>query len=262
MQELITTIDARGVATLTLNRPERRNALDAELIGALARALHEIGAMPNVRVIMLAGNGPAFCAGADLGWMRRMAGMSMAENEKDAQALAELLQTLDALSKPTVALVHGAVYGGGVGLVACCDIALATDSAHFCLSEVKLGLVPAIVGPFVMRAIGTRQARRFFLTAEDISAEDALQIGLLHVVAGEDEFPTLRERIINALLAGAPGAQAEAKALLALYARRAIDGDLLREASRALARRRASAEARIGFSAFLARRAPSWRPPE
>lgn len=259
MQDVISTIDARGVATLTLNRPERRNALDDKLIAVLTGALREFDQMPDVRALMLAGNGSAFCAGADIGWMRRMADRSMEDNERDAQALADLLQTLDSLSKPTIALVQGAVHGGGVGLVACCDIALATDGAHFCLSEVKLGLVPAIAGPFVMRAIGARQARRFVLTAEDISAEDALRIGLVHLVAAEDEFPAARERIVDALLAGAPGAQAEAKRLTALYARRAIDEGLLREASRALARRRASPEACSGFGAFLEKRPPPWR---
>ena len=259
MQDLIETIDARGVATLTLNRPVRRNALDGALIAQMSDALRRLDAQPDARIVVLTANGPAFCAGGDIDWMKRMADASLAENEADALALGKLLYALDTLSKPTIAQVHGAAYGGGVGLVACCDIVIAAESAFFCLSEVKLGLVPALVGPFVTRSIGARQARRFVMTAEEISAAEALRIGLVHLVAADGEFPMACDRIIDALLKSAPGAQSEAKSLIARYERCGIDDELMQEASRILARRRASPEGREGLSAFLENRPAAWR---
>ncbi len=259
MSDLIEVVDTRGVATLTLNRPMRHNALDDALITHLTEAFRRLDTRVDVRMVVIAGNGATFCAGADIDAMERMAERTWTENKNGALALATMLQMLDGLSKPTLALVQGAVYGGGMGLVACCDIAIAMSNARFCLSEVKLGLAPAVVGPFVIRAIGVRQARRFVLTAEEVSAAEARDIGLVHLVATEGEFVKTRDDVINALLAGAPGAQAEAKSLLALYAHRAIDDGLMTIAAEHLAHRRTSAECREGLNAFLGRRRPSWR---
>jgi methylglutaconyl-CoA hydratase len=259
MGDLLQSIDARGVATLTLNRPNRRNAFDEALVAHMTDALRRLDERRDVRVVILAGSGPSYCAGADVEWMRRAAQDTLEANEADAIALFELLRTLDRLSKPTIALVHGGAYGGGVGLVACCDIAIASESARFCLSEVKLGVIPAVVGPFVIRSIGIRQARRFFLTAEVILAEDALAMGLVHQVVPENALGPSRDRMLDALLLGAPGAQAEAKSLIRLCEAHPIDVDLMQETARSLAARRASAEGQEGLSAFLAKRPPTWR---
>lgn len=259
MDDLLLAKDERGVATLTLNRPERRNAFDDALIAHLREALKELEAREDVRVVVVCGSGDAFCAGGDIGWMRRVSTAPFAENLADAEALANLMLALDRLSKPTIAYVDGAAYGGGVGLVACCDIAVATERARFCLSEAKLGLIPAAIGPFVMRAIGARRARRLMLTAETISAEIALDIGLVHEVASPEEAPRVIARIVAALLACAPGAQAESKSLLASCEGRPLDAELMWEAARRLAQRRASPEGLEGLSAFLEKRSPSWR---
>lgn len=260
MSHLLESIDRRGVVTLTLNRPARRNALDEALIASLTGALQRLDAAPAARVVVLTGAGGNFCAGGDIEWMKRLAGSAADANEADALALARLLQTLDGLSKPTIAIAHGAVYGGGVGLVVCCDIALATDNATFSLSEVKLGLIPAVIGPYVARAIGTRQARRLSVTAEVVDAERAAAIGIVQEFAPEAETRVLCDRVIEALLLGAPGAQAEAKALMRFYEGRPIDAQLMNESARRLAARRASPEAREGLNAFLEKRAPAWRP--
>jgi len=259
MDDLLQSIDARGVATLILNRPQRHNAFDDVLIAHLTVSLRALDERKDVRLVVLTGAGPSFCAGGDVEWMRRSARLSADENEADAAALFEMLRTLDSLTKPTVAIVHGGAYGGGVGLVACCDIAIAASGASFCLSEVKLGLIPATVGPFVVRSIGARQARRFFLTAESIFAEQALAIGLVHQVVAENALGASRERIIDALLMGAPGAQADAKSLIALCETHPTDDGLMRETSRRLATRRASSEGREGLEAFLAKRFAAWR---
>ena len=177
---LLTTIDEQGRATLTMNRPEIHNAFDDLLIADLQRELERLDSDPQVRVVLLTASGKSFSAGGDLNWMRRMADYSRQENLTDALALAEMLKTLNQLSKPTIALVQGAAYGGGVGLVACCDIAIATPRAKFCLSEVKLGMIPAVISPYVVEAIGSRDARRYVLTAEIFSAAEADQLGLVN----------------------------------------------------------------------------------
>ena len=257
--DLIETVDERGVATLTLNRPGRHNAFDDALIAGLTDALERLGADSGVRVVVLAGNGRSFCAGADLGWMKRMAAYSEAENVADAAALARMLHTLDRLPKPTLAVVGGNAYGGGVGLVACCDIALAAEGASFCLTEVKLGLTPATISPYVVNAIGARQARRYFATAEVIPAGRALEIGLVHEVAPAGELHAARDRVLAALLDGAPGAQADAKALVFLLEGRKVDAALSAETSRRIAARRTSPEGQAGLGAFLAKRLPPWQ---
>jgi len=259
MDDLLESIDSRGVATLTLNRPDRRNAFDEALIEHMTDALCRLDARSDVRVVVLTGNGPSFSAGADIEWMKRMAGATPEKNEADAAKFAKLLRALDRLSKPTIALVHGAAYGGGVGLIACCDIVIASEHASFCLSEVRLGVIPAVIGPFVIRSIGARQARRFVLSAEVISAGQAREIGLVHEAVPEQKLPAARDRVIEALLNGAPGAQAEAKALMFLCCGRSIDDELMREAARRLAARRASPEGREGLNAFLEKRSPAWR---
>ncbi len=256
--DLLESIDERGVATLTLNRPERHNAFDGNLVAHLTDALRGLDARGDVRIVLIRGNGQSFSAGADVDWLKRMSAASFDENLADARALAELMHRLDRLSKPTIAFVHGAAYGGGVGLAACCDIVIATERASFCLSEAKLGIIPAAIGPFVIRAIGARQARRFILTAEVIFAQAAREIGLVHEVASEEEAPALRDKIIAALLRCAPGAQAEAKSLVSLCDGRAIDSDLARETARRIAERRASLEGCEGLKAFLEKRPPSW----
>ncbi|MBI1868086.1 MAG: enoyl-CoA hydratase/isomerase family protein [Methylocystis sp.] len=259
MDDLLQEVDARGVATLTLNRPERRNAFDEALVAHATAALKRLDARSDVRIVVIAGAGESFCAGGDIEWMKRMANDSFEANEADALALAALMRTLDRLTKPTIALVHGAAYGGGVGLAACCDIVVASREASFCLSEVKLGIIPAVIAPFVIRAIGARQARRYFLTAEAMSAERALEIGLAHEVVLQGELAQARDRLIDALLLGAPGAQSEAKAIALLCEGRPIDDELARETARRIAARRASVEGREGLSAFLDKRIPAWR---
>ncbi len=259
MHALLETVDQRGVATLTLNRPERHNAFDDALVAELTGALVRMGDRPDIRAVVLASTGRSFSAGADVAWMRRMAAADAAANRDDAEKLAHLMHTLDRLGKPTVAVVQGAAYGGGVGLAACCDVVLASEQASFCLSEVRLGLIPAAIGPYVVRAIGARQARRYFLTAEPMSAARAQRIGLVHEVVGEAALESAREALLTALLQGAPGAQAEAKALAFLCDARPIDATLMRETASRIAARRASAEGREGLSAFLDKRRPAWR---
>ena len=259
MDALLEHRDARGVATVTLNRPERHNAFDDALIAALIAAFTRLGADPGVRAVVLASTGKSFSAGADLDWMRRMAGYGAEENEADARGLAAMLHALDRLPKPVVALVQGAAYGGGVGLVACCDIVLASERASFCLSEVKLGLIPATISPYVVNAIGARQARRYMVTAEIIPAARAREIGLVHEVVPAEDLAQAGEAMLATLLASAPQAQAEAKALAFLAEGRAVDAALGEETARRIARRRASDEGREGVTAFLERREPAWR---
>jgi methylglutaconyl-CoA hydratase len=259
MANLTETVDARGIVTLTLNRPDRHNAFDDALIAELTAALERLAAQSGVRALVLASTGRSFSAGADLAWMRRMAGYSEAENQADAAALARMLHTLDRFPQQTLAVVQGNAYGGGVGLVACCDIAIASERASFCLTEVKLGLTPATISPYVVNAIGPRQARRYFTTAEVIPAARAQAIGLVHEVAPEAELDAACERVLDALLQGAPGAQGDAKALVFLCEGRRVDETLGQETSRRIAARRASAEGREGLAAFLNKRAPTWR---
>ncbi len=259
MSGLLESIDARGVATLTLNRPERHNAFDDALIAAMTSSLTRLDGLSGVRVVVLEGAGESFCAGADIAWMKRAGEDDFEANVADAGVLAELMQSLDLLSKPTVAVISGAAYGGGVGLVACCDVAIASERANFRLSEAKLGLIPAVIGPFVIRAIGVRHARRYFLTAEQIPASRAKEIGLVHEVFADAELEAARDATIEALLSCAPGAQAEAKSLVSWCEGRPIDAELAQETARRIAARRASREAREGLSAFLEKRAPDWR---
>jgi methylglutaconyl-CoA hydratase len=257
-QTILTDIDGRGRATLTLNRPELHNAFDDALIAGLTVALKELEADPRVRVVVLAATGPSFSAGADLAWMRRTADYSRDQNLRDALALAELMRTLNGLSKPTIARVQGPAYGGGVGLVACCDLALAGPGASFCLSEVKLGLIPAVISPYLLQAIGPRAARRYFLSAERFSAAEAKQLGLVHELVADEELDEAVERAVERLFANGPRAMAAAKELVARVVGRALDEGLIRETAELIADARASDEGREGLSAFLEKRKPRW----
>lgn len=263
MHEAVLSIeDAAGVRTLRLQRPALHNAFDARLIAELTAALEAAGADPAVRVVVLAGAGASFSAGADLQWMRGMAAASEAENRHDAEALARLMRTLDELPRPTVARVHGAAYGGGVGLVACCDIAIGTEQARFGLTESRLGLLPAVISPYVIAAIGPRQARRWFASAETFDAATAQAIGLLHQVVPADELDAAVARQVRLLLAAGPHAVGAAKALVREVAGR-HDRDRLDQDNAALiARLRVSAEGQEGLSAFLDKRTANWVPKE
>ena len=250
-----------GVARVTLNRPELRNAFDDVLIAELRKAFAEVEKDRNVRVMVLAGNGPAFCAGADLNWMKRMAGYGYDENLADAKALAEMLAALDRLPKPTIARVHGPVFAGGTGLVAACDIAVGTPEAKFCLSEAKLGLSPATISPYVMRAMGERNARRYFLTAEVFDAAEAYPHR--HALAsrpGKRSRLTLEE-LVKHLLAGGPEAHAKIKTLIRSVAGRRPDDALVAETAQRIAEIRGSPEGKEGIAAFLEKRKASWCSP-
>lgn len=261
MTEYVTLeTDDRGVATLTLNRPEKHNAFDDALIAELTGKLSQLDGDGGVRIVILTGAGKSFSAGADLNWMRSMAGFSEKQNRDDSLALAELMAVLDGLSKPTIARVNGAVFGGGVGLVACCDIAVGTPYSKMALTEVKLGLVPAVIAPYVVRAIGPRQARRYFQTAEAVSAETAQALGLLHEVVDAEALDNRVEDIVTALLQAGPEALAAAKTLVAMTdASSAGEREALkRETAALIARLRVSAEGQEGLSAFLEKRKPRW----
>jgi methylglutaconyl-CoA hydratase len=252
-------VSLRGaVATVTLNRPEIHNAFDETLIAKLTAAFVALDDDPGVRVVVLAGAGKSFCAGADLNWMKRMAGFGHDENLADAHALAAMLRALYALSKPTIARVTGAAYGGGVGLVAACDIAIAVPEATFALSEAKLGLIPATIGPYVIEAIGVRMARRYFLTAERFDAAQAQRIGLLHEVVAAEAIGARIDALIGTLKAASPAAQLECKALIRGVAHRPIDADVIAGTAEHIAAVRASPEGREGVAAFLGKRAPAW----
>jgi methylglutaconyl-CoA hydratase len=257
----IEVAERNDVALVTLNRPEVHNAFDETLIAELTDTLRALDASPRVRAVVLLGAGKSFCAGADLKWMERMAGYAYEQNVADAGALARLLQTLAGLSKPTIARVHGPAFGGGVGLVACCDIAIAAQEATFALSEAKLGLIPATIAPYVVEAIGARHARRYMITAERFDAAEAYRIGLVHDLAQSVE--TLDERInelLGAILLAGPQAQKAVKALLRAVAHRPIDERIIADTAERIATVRASDEGREGIAAFLGRRSPAWVP--
>jgi len=256
------TANASGIATLTLNRPEVHNAFDDQLIAELTHKLLQLSHDSAVRAVVLAAEGKSFSAGADLNWMQRMARYSEAENIRDAIALANLMRTLNGMAKPTIARVQGAAFGGGVGLVACCDIAVASGAAQFCLSEVRLGLIPAVISPYVVAAIGERNARRYFLTAERFNAAEALRIGLVHSAVAEPELDAAVERVVGELLKGGPRAIAAAKELIAHVAHRPVDERLAEETAARIAQIRVSPEGLEGIAAFLDKRPAGWVKPK
>jgi len=254
-EALLFETDGRGVARMTLNRPERRNALDGDLVGALLARLAAIDEDPEIRVLVLTGAGEAFCSGADIGWMRARLLDTTEANRAHAGTLADLMHRLNALSTPTIARIDGPAYGGGVGLIACCDIAIAADSAVFALSEARLGLAPAVIAPYVIAAVGQRQARRLFLTAARIDAHEALRLGLVHRAVPTEHLDKAVEAEVECLLAGGPEALAHGK--------RISLGNLPQDPERTrsaelLTRLWASTEAREGLSAFLEKRRPRW----
>lgn len=258
MPESLQILAEGPVRRLRLDRAELHNAFDAGLIAALTAALAEAGADPEVRVVVLEGAGASFSAGADLNWMRGMAAASEAENRIDSLALARLMRTLDELPKPSIARVHGAAFGGGVGLVACCDIAIGVPEAKFGLTESKLGLLPAVISPYVIAAIGARNARRYFATAEIFDAAEALRIDLLHQVVPADQLDAAVQRQIALLSKAGPIASASAKKLVRDVAAHA-DGAKHDAANAALiARLRVSPEGQEGLAAFLDKRPPAW----
>lgn len=248
-----------GVARVRLDRPDKHNAFDETMIAALGRAFDMVGGDAAVRAVVLCASGRSFSAGADLDWMRRTAQESRQANLADARRFAAMLRTLDRLPQPTVALVQGPAYGGGIGLIAACDIAIAADTAAFALSEAKLGLVPAVISPYIIAAIGARAARRYFLTAERFDAAEALRLGLVHELASAAELEARGRALLACLAANAPGAMAAAKVLVRYVAGRPIDDGVIEETARVIADLRAGEEGREGVAAFLEKRAPAWR---
>lgn len=247
------------IATVWMNRADAHNAFNETVIDELTRVFVTVDRDPAARVLVLAGRGKSFSAGADLEWMKRAAAYSDEENRRDARRLAKMYETLHRLSKPTIARVHGAALGGGVGLTAACDIAIASTQASFATTETKLGFIPSVISPYVIAAIGQRQARRYFLTADRFDAEDARRIGLVHLVCGPDELDANVAAIAALLLANSPTALAAAKELVFHVADRPIDDVLIEETAQRIAKARATAEAKEGIAAFLEKRKPSWR---
>ena len=251
-------IETGAVATVTLNRPEVRNAFNDEVITELTQAFAQLGQDDQVRAIVLAAEGPAFCAGADLNWMRRMADYTHAENLLDAAQLAEMLRVIYTCPKPTVARIQGDVYAGGMGLVAVCDIAVSVDTANYCLSEVKLGLYPATISPYVIRAMGARAAHRYFLTAERFDAAEALRMGFVHAVVSPAQLDDKVDELTKALVSASPNAVKECKTLLHDVAGQDIDATLIALTVEGIASIRASLEGKEGVQSFLQKRKPSW----
>ncbi len=255
---VLTSIEGE-VATLTLNRPQFHNAFDEQMIEELLGALESVSVIDSIRVVILAANGNSFSAGADLGWMRRASAMTENENLSDARRLAHLLSKLNKLSKPTIAIVRGPAYGGGMGLLCCCDMVLATPTCRFKLSEVRLGLIPAVIMPYVVAAIGARHARRYALTAETINLDSALKMGLVHVRCKDDkELKSDCDKLTNSLLSGGAEAIGDAKNFLLKISGHPIDSDLIEESARRIAHRRTQDEAKEGIEAFLQKRSPIW----
>jgi methylglutaconyl-CoA hydratase len=251
----------RGVGIVWLNRPELHNAFNETMIAELTRAFTEIDRDPRVRAMVLGANGKSFCAGADLNWMKKMSGYSFEQNFADAQALAGMMQTLNGMKKPTIARVHGAVYAGGMGLVAACDIAIAAQDVEFCLSEARLGLSPATISPYVIAAMGARHARRYFLTAERFTAAEAFRIGFVHDIVLGDELDRRIGELLGDLLKTGPNAVVACKELVRDVAGSKIDLDLIKDTATRIATIRATDEGREGIRAFLEKRKPAWVEP-
>ena len=259
-------IEHRGHASQTIawvwmNKPDVHNAFDETLIAELTATLQGLDADPAVRVVVLAGRGKSFSAGADLNWMQRQSTASAEDNLADARRLAELFRTLSMLSKPTIARVHGAALGGGMGLASACDICVASDRAVFATSEVRFGIIPSAISPYVIRAIGERQAYRYFQTAERIAAGRARELGLVHEVTDADGLDAQVQQLVDALLAGGPQAQAAATALIRAVANRPVEADVIEDTAWRIATLRATPEAREGLSAFLQKRQAAWIAP-
>jgi methylglutaconyl-CoA hydratase len=247
-----------GVAVIWLNRPEVRNAFNETMIAELTAAFGELDADPAVRAVVLAGRGKVFCAGADLNWMKRTGEMNFEQNREDAVAFGAMLKRLYALKKPTIARVHGAAFAGGMGLIAACDIAVASIETEFAVSEVRLGLTPATISPYVMAAMGERAARRFFLTAERFPAAEAYRIGFIQEIAQLDELDASVNAILGDIVQGAPGAHAVTKELIRAVAQRPLTPELMADMAVRIATARASDEGKEGVRSFLEKRQPAW----
>lgn len=259
MKSTFLTVEATGpVATITLTQPDVRNAFSDEVIADITRAFSWVGAQDQVRAVVLAAEGPAFCAGANLNWMRAMADYTREENLVDAGKLAEMLRVIYTCPKPTIARVQGDVYAGGMGLVACCDMAVAASHAGFCLSEVKIGLIPATISPYVIRAMGPRAAHRYFLTGERFDAAEALRTGFVHQVVEAEALDSAVDGLLKHLLSASPAAVQACKKLVLDVAGREVDEALIAETVAGIADIRASAEGKEGVQAFLNKRKPSW----
>lgn len=245
------------IARLILNRPARRNAFDGELVAELQRAVRELAGDATVRVVEVSGAGKTFCAGADIDWMKKVSGFTMEESRRDSAELASLFRALDELDKPVVARVQGAALGGGTGLLAVCDVVVAAENAIFGTTEVRLGVIPAVVSPYLLRKVGESRARAWFVTGERVTAQEALQAGLVHRVVAEKDLAAATKAVLDAILLGGPEAVLEAKRLA-----RAVAFQPIREATtlaiQRMVERRASAEGREGLTAFLEKRKPSW----
>jgi len=258
MTTALQTTQDGAVLTITLSRPDIRNAFNDEAIAEITAAFQDAASRAEVRAVVLAAEGKAFCAGADLNWMRRMADYSREENLEDAAQLAEMLRVMYECPKPTIARIQGDVYAGGMGLVAACDMAVSVDTANFCLSEVKLGLIPATIGPYVVRAMGARAAHRYFLTAERFSAAEAHRIGFVHEVVGADQLDAKVAELTNALVSASPNAVRSAKALVQDVAGQPIEAPLIGRTVEGIADIRSSREGREGVQSFLQKRKPFW----
>ena len=258
MSRSVTLTMNAGVATVTLSQPEVRNAFSDEVIADITAAFETVAQHTEVRAVVLAADGPAFCAGANLNWMRRMADYSREENVADAGKLAQMLHTIYTCPQPTIARVQGDVFAGGMGLVAACDMAVSVDTAQFCLSEVKIGLIPATIAPYVLRAMGARAGHRYFLTAERFSAAEAHRIGLVHEVVGADDLDNAVDSLLKHLLQAGPGAMKACKRLVLDTAEREISSALIQQTVEGIADIRASAEGKEGVQAFLGKRKPGW----
>ena len=258
--ETIEVAIQNGVAVIWMNRPEVRNAFNETMIGELTAAFRSVDADTAVRAVVLAGHGPAFCAGADLNWMKKMAGYTFEENRADAMGLAGMLHSLHSMSKPTIARVHGPAFAGGMGLLSACDMAVASHNAEFCLSEVKLGLVPATISPYVLAAMGERAAGRYFLTAERFTAAEAYRIGLVQELALPEELDAKINELLGHLVVAGPASLAATKNLIRAVAGRPIAPALIEDTAERIAKARASDEGKEGVRSFLEKRKPSWHP--
>jgi methylglutaconyl-CoA hydratase len=247
-----------GVGVIWMNRPEVRNAFNETMVAELTQAFKAADAEKSLRAVVLAGQGPAFCAGADLNWMKTISGYSLKQNHADAMGLATMLNTIYMMTKPTVARVHGPAFAGGMGLVAACDIAVAAQEAEFCLTEVKLGLTAATIGPYVVAAMGERHARRYFLTAERFTAAEAFRIGLVHDIVPMVELDASVNALLGHLVAASPSAIAASKELIRAVARAPIDQKMIADTATRIAAARASADGKEGIRAFLEKRKPAW----
>jgi methylglutaconyl-CoA hydratase len=248
-----------GIARLTLNRPEKNNAFNPELIRELKQSLVHCESDPSIHILILSAKSPHFSAGADLQWMKDMAMATQEENRADAMVLADLLFCLKQFAKPTIARIQGAAIGGGVGLIACCDLAIAEENSYFCFSEVKIGLIPAIISPYILQAIGERAARRYFLTAEKIPAKTAMELGLIHECVSADMLDTRLNHWIETLEENSPDALKACKKLISDVSTQPFNQDLVRYTANTIADIRVSPSAQEGLRAFLEKRKPIWR---